>query len=148
MSFVEALKAELRKMKASSDPLYALQCEYVEKLRTFLDQDISYKEVIAIDRKVRTRWGTQGVASYNEDMVDLVATMHNLTKVRTELNSARGLKAGDGGGGDQKPKRINGNALCWRFNSDGCDAKSCKFLHKCDSCGSKNHGSSACGSKK
>jgi hypothetical protein len=42
-SFVEALKAELRKMKASSDPLHALQCEYVEKLRTFLDQDISLR---------------------------------------------------------------------------------------------------------
>jgi hypothetical protein len=91
-SFVEALKAELRKMKASGDPLYDLQCEYVEKLRTFLDQDISYKEVIAIDRKVRTRWGTRGVASYNEDMVDRVATMHNLTKVRAELNSAKGFK--------------------------------------------------------
>jgi hypothetical protein len=150
-TLVEALKAELRKMKASDDPLYVLQCEYVEKLRAFLDQDISYKEVIAIDRKVRTRWGTRGVASYNEDMVDLVATMHNLTKVRTELNSARGLRAGDGGGGDQKPKRMNGNAktgLCWRFNAEGCDAKSCKFLHECDSCGSKKHGLSVCGSKK
>jgi hypothetical protein len=65
-TLVEALKAELRKKKALGDHLYFLQCEYVEKLRTFLDQDILYREVIAIDRKVRTRWGTRGVASYNE----------------------------------------------------------------------------------
>jgi hypothetical protein len=32
-TLVEALKTELRKMKASGDPLYVLQCEYVEKLR-------------------------------------------------------------------------------------------------------------------
>jgi hypothetical protein len=147
-------------MKASSDPLYALQFEYVEKLRTFLDQDISFKEVIAIDRKVRTRWGTRGVASYNEDMVDLVATMHNFTKVRTELDLSKGFKAGGGGGGggdgrnggrdfgDQKPERVTkpGRGMCWGFNTTGClNAKNCKFLHQCDSCGSKKHGSSTCG---
>jgi len=162
MSFVEALKAELRKMKASSDPLYALQCEYVEKLRTFLDQDISYKEVIAIDRKVRTRWGTRGVASYNEDMVDLVATMHNLTKVRTELGSTRPFRAGDDSGGygggrqgrrvkqevdERKPGRAQGlpSKICHPFNKQqGCTRKACTYLHVCSVCGSKAHGSHVC----
>jgi hypothetical protein len=156
-SFVEALKAESRKMEASSDPLYALQCEYVEKLRVFLDQDISYKEVILIDRKVRTRWGTRGVAAYNEDMVDLVATMHNLTKIRTEQNLNQGFKAGGGGGGggdgrsvgkdirDQKHKREN-TSTCWYFNKGVCTRAQCNFLHECDSCGITTHGSHACGS--
>jgi hypothetical protein len=168
-TFVVALKAELRKMKASGDPLYVLQCEYVEKLRTFLDQDISYKEVIAIDRKVRTRWGTRGVASYNEDMVDLVATMHNLIKIRAELNSAKGFKAGggfgDGGGGggdfryvkkevdEKKPKRAQSKTAgaCWGFNRpEGCPRgeKECHFPHKCDICGSEAHGSHACKNRK
>jgi hypothetical protein len=165
-SFVEALKAELRKMKASGDPLYDLQFEYVEKLRTFLDQDISFKEVIAIDRKVRTRWGTRGVTSYNEDMVDLVATMHNLTKVRTELNSAKGFKAGggfgDGGGGgdgvdrrsfkkegDQKPKVQRDNSACFVFNRRGeCPrGRECAYSHTCNLCGSTMHGSHACKNK-
>ena len=161
-SFVEALKAELRKMKASSDPLYDLQFEYVEKLRTFLDQDISYKEVIAIDRKVRTRWGTRGVASYNEDMVDLVATMHNLTKVRTELGSTRPFRAGDDSGGygggrqgrrvkqevdEQKPGRAQGlpSKICHPFNKQqGCTRTACTYLHVCSVCGSKAHGSHVC----
>jgi hypothetical protein len=166
-TLVEALKTELRKMKASGDPLYVLQCEYVEKLRTFLDQDVSYKDVIAIDRKVRTRSGTQGVASYNEDIVDLVATIHNLTKVRTDLDSARGLKAGDGGGGggggdfryvkkevdEKKPKRAQGKTAgaCWGFNRpEGCPRgeKECHFPHSCGICGSKAHGSHACKNKK
>jgi hypothetical protein len=164
VSFVEALKAELRMMKASSDPLYALQFEYVEKLRTFLDQDISYKEVIAIDRKVRTRWGTRGVASYNEDMVDLVATMHNLTKVRAELNSAKGFGAGDGGdsgrGGDgryvkkelgeHKPKRDQSTSPCYGFNTPaGCRrGEACSFSHVCKLCGSETHGAHECKTKK
>jgi hypothetical protein len=90
--------------------------------------------------------------------------MHTLLKLRAEINLNQGFKAGGGsdggesdgrnggrGLGDQKPKRMNGNAktgLCWRFNAEGCDAKNCKFLHECDSCGSKKHRSSACGSKK
>jgi hypothetical protein len=161
-SFVEALKAELRKMKASNDPLYDLQFEYVEKLRTFLDQDISYKEVIAIDRKVRTRWGTRGVASYNEDMVDLVATMHNLTKVRTELGSTRPFRASDDSGGygggregrrvkqevdEQKPGRAKTppTPICFSFNkSDGCTRAKCNFRHVCSVCGSNAHGSHVC----
>jgi hypothetical protein len=117
--------------------------------------------VIAIDRKVRTRWGALGVASYNEDMVDLVATMHNLTKVRTDLNSARGLRAGDGGGGggggdvryvkkeldEQKPKRAT--KACWVFNRpEGCTRQGCRFPHVCEVCGSKAHGKHDCKNKK
>jgi hypothetical protein len=149
-------------MKASSDPLYALQFEYVEKLRTFLDQDISYREVIAIDRKVRTRWGTRGVASYNEDMVDLVATMHNLTKVRTELGSTRPFKAGDDSGGygggrdgryvkqeidERKPGRaqVLPTPACFSFNKPaGCTRRTCKFFHVCSVCGSNAHGAHVC----
>jgi len=168
-TFVEALKAELRVKKAARDPHYLEWCEYVEKLRTFLDQDTPFKEVIAIDRKVRTRWGAQGAALYNEDMVDLVATMHTLLKLRADRTLHHGYKTGgDGGGGgggggggdgryvgervdDQKPKRVHGgkeSKLCWAFNDKGCNTKSCKFLHECDSCGSTKHGSSACGSNK
>jgi hypothetical protein len=154
-TLVEALKAELRKMKASGDPLYFLQCEYVEKLRTFLDQDTPYKEVIAIDRKVRTRWGAQGAASFNEDRVDLVATIYNLTKVRAELNSAKGFNAGGrggGGGGDGRDsERVLGDrntgGACWAFNREkGCfrPEKDCNFSHECGSCGSKAHGAHAC----
>jgi hypothetical protein len=168
-TFVEALKAELRKMKTSGDPLYVLQCEYVEKLRTFLDQDISFREVIAIDRKVRTRWGTQGVASYNEDVVDLVATMHNLAKALTGLNSDKSFGAGggfgDGGGGggdfryvkkevdERKPERERGANPCHGFNSPaGCKrgkqgASACKFSHTCKLCGSTAHGAHKCKTK-
>jgi hypothetical protein len=163
-TFVEALKAELRPMKASGDPLYVLQCEYVEKLRTFLDQDISFREVIAIDRKVRTRWGKLGVASYNEDMVDLVATMHNLTNVLAGLSSAKGFGAGDGGGGggegnvryvkkevgEQRPKRERDFSPCYGFNSPvGCKrGKGCTFSHTCKLCGSTAHGAHTCETKK
>jgi hypothetical protein len=69
-TLVEALKAELRGKRAARDPHYLEWCEYVEKLRTFLDQDTPFKEVIAIDQKVRTRWEAQGAALYNEGMVD------------------------------------------------------------------------------
>jgi hypothetical protein len=120
------------------------------------------KEVIEIDRKVRTRWGTRGVASYNEDMVDLVATMHNLTKVRTELGSTRTFKAGDdsGGGGrgregryvkqetdERKPGRAEGlpTQTCHTFNKPaGCVRRTCRFLHVCSVCGCKAHGSHVC----
>jgi hypothetical protein len=166
-TLVEALKAELRVKKAARDPHYLEWCEYVEKLRTSLDQDTPFKEVIAIDRKVRTRWGAQGTALYNEDMVDLVATMHTLVKLRTEQKPNQGFKAGGFGGGgggggdggegryikkeidDRKPKRGQStDKLCWAFNGDGCSKKGCKFLHECSSCGSSKHGACSCGSKK
>jgi hypothetical protein len=96
--------------------------------------------------------------------VDLVATMHNLTKVRTELNSAKGFGAGDGGGGgrggdgryvkkevgEQKPKSAKSTSPCFGFNTlAGCSrSETCRFSHVCKWCGSKAHGAHECKNKK
>ena len=45
-TLVAALKAELRFKRAARDPHYLIWCEYVKKLRTFLDRDTPFEEVI------------------------------------------------------------------------------------------------------
>jgi hypothetical protein len=43
-TLVAALKAELRVKRAAHDPHYLIWCEYVVKLRTFLDRDTPFEE--------------------------------------------------------------------------------------------------------
>jgi hypothetical protein len=45
-TLVAALKAELRVKRAARDLHYLIWCEYVEKLRTFLNRDTPFEEVI------------------------------------------------------------------------------------------------------
>jgi hypothetical protein len=81
-SLVKVLKEELRRRKTARDPNFLQWYEYVSQLRDYLDQNVPYKEVIAIDRTVRTSWGAQGAAWYTEEMVDSVFTLHTLLNLR------------------------------------------------------------------
>ena len=48
-------------------------------------------------------------------------------------------------GGSQKPQAAKGKAeICNRFNDKGCNSASCHYKHSCKTCGSSEHGKTAC----
>lgn len=111
-SLTKVLKEELRRRVAARDPISLQWFKCVDQLRGYGEQGSPYKDVIEIDRKVRTRWGAQGAALYTEEMVDSVCTLHTLLNLCSDRNPHQGNNTGggggDGGGGGSGSEGRNG----------------------------------------
>ena len=94
---------------------------------------------IVYDESVRERAGLVGPSAYGnvvqEDMLRFFSCeyMRRTRSIGKEKSQASKKKS---------------DKLCIRFNDNGCNAKSCAFVHKCVHCDSDAHGKKDCRSEK
>jgi hypothetical protein len=98
-SLSTAFDAELARMTANSDPNLKECYPYFSKLRSLMLAGVDYRDIVSIDREIRSDWASNGVVTYSRDVVDTRLANRLLLNPRHQHRPSVPYAPSGGGGG-------------------------------------------------